>query len=373
MANVFGCVRFVYNKALKLRTDSFKDGKPINYAQSDKALTGWKKESELAFLRDVPSVPLQQSLRQLQTAFSNFFAKRAKYPTFKKKSAEQSASYVGHSIKLDSNKNLRIRGLGRLDVHWSREFESKPTTVTITKKPDGRYFVTLCLDGKKDKLPKTGKKIGIDLGVSRLATLSNGERIKNPKHLSKKLKKLARAQRILARRKKGSGRWNRQRIKVARIHSRIADSRKDALDKATTDIVRRFDVIAIEDLNLRVMVKNRKLSRAIFDAGMGMFRRMLEYKADWYGKEIRICDPFYPSSKRCSGCGFILEKLPLSVREWDCPECGKHHDRDENAAINILAGGQPASARGERVRPVLAKAKKGCARRNVNQSALCKS
>jgi putative transposase len=180
--------------------------------------------------------------------------------------------------------------------------------------------------------------------------------------------KLAGLQRVLSRRTKGSGRWHRQKLKVARFHTRIADARKDYLDKVTTELVRRFDVLCIEDLNVRGMIANDKLARSIGDVGFSAFRRMLEYKADWYGKQVKVVDRFFPSSKRCHCCGFMVEKQALSVREWDCPECKSHHDRDENAAKNILfAGGQPVKARGESVRPILASARNGGSRGSVNR------
>ena len=371
LAQTFGCVRVAYNSALRLRSDSFKDGKTINYNASSAALTEQKKSTAFAFLREVSCVPLQQALRHLQAAYSNFFAKRAKYPRFKRKHGAQSAEYTTSAFAWEpNNRNITIAKLGRLDVHWSKEFQSSPTTCTIIKDKSDRYFVTLTLDEDIQKLPRTGAQVGIDLGINRLATLSNGERIANPKHLGCNLEKLKRLQVVLARRKKGSGRWNRQRLKVAKLHAHVADSRKDWLDKVTTDLVRRFDVLAIEDLNVRGMVKNHCLARAISDVGMGTFRRMLEYKATWYGKEIRLCDRFYPSSKRCRHCGFVAAKLPLDIRDWTCPSCRAHHDRDENAAYNILAAGQAVTARGGQVRPVRASARKGTVRGNVNQPAL---
>ena len=234
----------------------------------------------------------------------------------------------------------------------------------------GRYFVSLCLDETVDAYPKTGKQVGIDLGIKHLATLSTGERIANPRHMAGKLAKLAKLQRTLARRKKGSSRWQRQRLKVARLHSRVANSRRDSLAKLTTDLVRRFDVISVEDLGVRSMTQNRKLARNISDVGMQSFRRMLTYKCVWHGRELRIVDRYFPSSKRCSGCGYLAEMLALDVRSWSCPQCSAGHDRDENAAKNILAAGLAATARGGRVRPKVAKAAFGGVRRSVNQPAL---
>jgi putative transposase len=210
--------------------------------------------------------------------------------------------------------------------------------------------VTLVLDEDIQPLPKTGLVVGVDLGINRLATLSNGERIHNPQHTRKFEKKLAKAQRILSRRKNGSGRWNTQRLKVARIHQHMSDSRNDHLNKVTTDLVRRFDVICVEDLNVRGMVKNHCLAKSISDAGFGQFGLNLKYKCEWYRKDFREIDRWYPSSKRCSSCGVIAAKMPLSVRSWVCTGCGVVHDRDDNAAKNIEQVGMARTAR-QRSRP----------------------
>jgi putative transposase len=378
LAKTFGCVRVAYNDALRFRTDSYKDGVPVNYNASSANLTASKKTPERAFLNEVSSVPLQQSLRHLQTAYSNFFAKRAKFPNFKSKHGKQSAEFTTSAFKWDAaNRNLTISKVGRLRVKWSREFTSSPTTVTITKDCGGRYFVTLCLDEVKHALPKTGRSVGIDLGISRLATLSDGTRIANPRHTAKNARKLAKLQRVLCRRKKGSNRYRLQKLKVARLQGRIADTRKDVLDKLTTRLVREFDVLCIEDLNVRGMVKLPTLAKHISCASFGAFRAMLEYKALWYGKEVRVADRFFPSSKRCSACGHIHPAMPLGVREFDCAECGTRHDRDENAAKNILnfaketsqttAGTAGSHGRGQHVRPKRAPARRGNAGRSVNQ------
>jgi putative transposase len=351
----------------------------MNYNDSSSALTAQKKLPEFAYLNEVSSVPLQQSLRHLQTAYSNFFAKRARFPRFRDKTGRQSAEYTTSGFKWDGqNKNLTVAKLGRLRVKWSRKFSSKPSTVTLIQNPDGRYFVTLTLDETIPHLPKTGKEVGIDLGISRLATLSNGERIPNPRHTVKRAAKLASLQRKLARKTKGSNRRKRAAIRVARCHAKIANSRKDTLDKLTTRLVREFDVIAIEDLNVRGMVKNRSLAKHISCASFGMFRQMLTYKCLWYGKELRLADRFFPSSKRCHCCGFTVAKLPLDVRNWTCPECGEVLDRDENAAKNIhkfakaTTGGHSGSnGRGERVRRKPASAGRRYVLRSVNQPALC--
>lgn len=368
LARVFGSCRYVYNWALRLRTDSYREGRTINYNKSSAALTELKRQPEHAWLGEVSCVPTQQSLRHLQTAFRNFFDKRTAYPGFKSRRGKQSAEYTKSAFKWDANRRvLKVAQLGRLKIRWSRFFTSSPTTATITKDCAGRYFVTLVLDEPKVVWPKTGKAVGVDLGINRLATLSTGERIPNPRYLNKYQKRLARAQRVLARRKKGSNRWKRQRLRVARIHAKIADSRADALHKATTNLVRRFDVICLEDLNVRGMVRNHCLARALSDASLGDFRRMVEYKADWYGKEVKYIDRFFPSSKRCSACGYILDSLPLSVRRWTCPECGAEHDRDENASTNILEAGHASTAQGGHIRRGAASATSRNVRRAANQ------
>lgn len=378
LAKTFGCVRVAYNDALRFRTDSYKEGVPVNYNASSANLTATKKTPERAFLNEVSCVPLQQSLRHLQTAYSNFFAKRAKFPSFKSKHGRQSAEFTTSAFKWDAvNRNLTLSKVGRLHVKWSREFTSAPTTVTITKDCAGRYFVTLCLDEVKHALPKTGRSVGIDLGISRLATLSDGTRIPNPRHTAKNAKRLARAQKVLARRKPESKRRERQRLRVAKIHSRISDTRKDTLDKLTARLVREFDVLCIEDLNVRGMVKLPTLAKHISCASFGIFRTMLEYKAVWHGKEIRVADRFFPSSKRCSACGHIHPAMPMGIREFNCVKCGTHHDRDENAAKNILnfaketsqttAGNAGSHGRGQHVRPKRAPARQGNAGRSVNQ------
>lgn len=378
----FGCARHAYNFALRLRTDSFKAGRLVNYNASSAAWTKHRNEAAFAWLTESSSVPQQQALRHLQTSFANFFAKRSKYPRFRSRHGKQSAEYTTNGFKWDAtNRNLTISKVGRLRVVWSREFTSTPSTVTITKDCAGRYFVSLCLDQpSKVALPKTGLQVGIDFGISRLATLSNGERIANPRHTARYAVKLARLQRILARRVKGSGRWQWQKFRVARHQAHIADSRKDCIDKLTTSLVRHFDVLAIEDLNVRGMIRNHSLAKHVACASFGQFRRMLEYKCQWYGKELRVADRFFPSSKRCSVCGHVHDKMPLGVRKFACMECGTQHDRDENAAKNILqfagasssttAGQAGSNGRGERVRRAKASASARSARRNVNQPAL---
>ena len=372
LAKTFGCVRYVYNRALALRKDAYAENKTkINYAQTSAILTEWKKEPDLHWLWEVSSVPLQQSLRHLQTAYTCFFAKRAAYPRFKSKRGQQSAEFTRSAFTWDGKQlNLTLAKMGHLRIRWSRQFASNPSTVTIIKDCAGRYFATLCLDETVAPLPKTGEDVGIDLGIGCLATLSTGERVPNPRHLQRSLAHLAKLQRTLAGRKKGGGRWRRQRLKVARLHAHVADSRRDLLAKLTTGLVRRFDLACIEDLDVGGMMDGRNRARQMSDVGMYAFRQMLTYKCAWYGRQLRVVDRYFPSSKRCSGCHHVLESLPLSVREWTCPNCGAFHDRDLNAAKNILSAGQAASARGGHVRPRATRVATGHARRSVNQPAL---
>ena len=280
LGKTFGCVRFVYNRALQLRKDRYAENKiSVSYGQTSAALTGWKKGADCTWLNEVSCVPLQQCLRHLQSAYRNFFAKRAGYPRFKSKHGEQGAEFTRSAFTWDGKQNnLRLAKIGHLRVRWSRQFRSEPSTVTITKNCAGQYFVTLCLDEQVDALPKTGESVGIDLGINRLATLSNGKYVANPRFLTEKLTKLRRFQRTLSRRRKGSGRWHRQRLRVAMLHRGVANSRKDHLAKLTTDLVRRYDVLCIEDLGVKSMMLNRKLSRCIADVGMYAFREMLTYK-----------------------------------------------------------------------------------------------
>lgn len=352
LSRVFGHSRFVYNWALQMRTDAWARGQRINYNQSSAALTVLKKTPEHAWLNDVSCVPLQQSLRNLQTAFSNFFTGQAKYPRFKTKRHKQSAEYTTSAFKY-ADGLLSLAKIGRLTVRWSRSFTSIPSTVTISQTPAGRYFVSLVLDEPWPSFPKTGQSVGVDLGINRLMTLSNGEKIGNPRYRRHYEVRLAKAQKLLSRKTKGSGRWNRQRIRVARIHEKIVNSRVDHLQKVTTDLVRRFDTIAMEDLHVRGMVRNGKLAKHLSDAMLGRAVSMVEYKCLRYGKRLVKVDRFFPSSKRCSQCGHIVEKLPLSMRSWICPVCQHHHDRDENAARNIenFAAGQVVNAHGAMVRP----------------------
>lgn len=334
-------------------------------------MTALKATPEHAWLNEVSSVCLQQALRDLQVAYSNFFDKRAAYPSFKRKEARQSANYTKHGFSFDTDRRvLKLAKIGAVKVKWSRDSIPHPSSVRLIRTASGKYFVSLVVETQAAPLPETGQSVGIDFGINRLATLSTGETVSNAKHGAKWQKRLAHYQRRMARGQKGSKRRAQLKRHVARIHEKIANSRTDALHKFSTDMVRRFDAIYIEDLNVRGMVKNHSLARALSDASLGQAARMLEEKAERYGKRVERIDRWFPSSKTCSGCGHIQERMPLDVRNWACPSCGARHDRDVNAAKNILAVGQTVTAHGGTVRRARAKAGERKPPRSANRQEI---
>ncbi|MGW8875998.1 RNA-guided endonuclease InsQ/TnpB family protein [Streptomyces mirabilis] len=354
LSRTFGCVRKVYNMALAARTEAWTRQERVNYNQTSAMLTAWKKTGELAYLNEVSSVPLQQALRHLQTAFANFFGKRAKYPRFKsRKKSRKSAEYTTSAFRFRDGE-LRLAKMSEpLRIVWSRPLPEgvSPSTVTVSQDAAGRWFVSmLCDDPGIRHLPATDAAVGIDAGLDHLLALSTGEKIANPRHERRDRAALAKAQRRLAKKEKGSANGIKARRKVARIHARIADRRRDSLHQITTRLVRENQTLVIEDLSVRNMVKNRKLARVISDAAWREFRGMLEYKANWYGREVIAVDRWFPSSKLCSACGTLQDKMPLNVRTWTCG-CGATHDRDVNAAKNLLAAGRAVAACGAGVRP----------------------
>ena len=355
LARTFGCARFAYNHMLRLRTDAwFKEQKRIDYHATSAALTALKKQPEFVWLNEVSSVPVQQALRHLQTAFANFFAKRARYPSFKRKDGPQSAEYTTSAFKWDG-KALKLAKMGTpLDVRFSRTIPraAKVTTVTVSKDAAGRYFVSMLCDDTVAPKPEAASRVGIDLGLTHFAILSTGEKVAAPNMFRQHEAKLAKLQRRLTKKQKGSARRAKAKRKVARLHAKVADARRDFLHKLSTRLINENQVIAIESLAVSNMQKNRCLAKSISDASWSEFVRQLEYKAQWYGRTLIGIDRWYPSSKRCSDCGYTVPKLPLSVREWVCPECGTTHDRDINAARNVLAAGLAVSAHRESVSPV---------------------
>ncbi len=356
LRRTMGSVRLVYNKALATRTEAwYKKQERIDYKQTSSLLTAWKKTDELDFLNEVSSVPLQQCLRHLQKAFASFWGKRAKYPRFKAKRNGGSAEFTKSAFRFRNGKLWLAKCQEPLNIVWSRflPFGSQPSTVTIKLDPSGRWFVSLLVDDQTiEPLPATHKKVGIDVGISSLITTSDGEKITNPKHFNRLYQKLRVAQKELIRKTKGSNNRHKARLKVAKIHAQIKDARTDFLHKLTTKLVKENSLIAIEDLAVRNLVRNHKLARSISDASWGEFFRQLEYKCQWYGRELVKIDRFFPSSKRCHHCGFVSDKLPLDIRSWDCPSCEtKGIDRDINAGQNILAAGLAVMVCGADIRP----------------------
>jgi putative transposase len=363
LRRTLGCTRLVYNRALAARTEAWYERQErVGYAQTSSLLTDWKKQDELDFLNEVSCVPLQQGLRHLQTAFTNFFAGRAQYPNFKKKRNGGSAEFTKSAFKWRDGKLFLAKSLEPLNIRWSRAIPegAEPSTVTVKLSPSGRWTVSLLVDIEVEPLPESPNAVGIDLGITSLIALSTGEHVANPKGFKVKRAKLRRAQKALSRKQKGSNNCYKARLKVAKVHAEISDARQDYLHKLTTRLVRENQTIAVEDLAVKNMVKNRKLALSISDASWGELVRQLEYKCDWYGRNFVKIDRWFPSSKRCAECGHIVDKLPLNIREWDCPKCGTHHDRDVNAAKNILAAGLAVKVCGANVRPERHKSDGSC-------------
>lgn len=345
LRRTLGCARLVYNRALAARFEAWTTGKKsLGYAQQSKDLTAWKKTPELMFLNDVSSVPLQQSLMHLQTAYSRFFKKISKYPAFKKKARGGSASFVKSAFRFEDGQLMLAKMDAPLDIRWSRPLPqgANPSTVTVSLDAAGRWHVSLlCDDPSVKPLPKLMTAVGIDVGITALATLSTGEKIVNPRHDAKEMTRKRKLSRRLAKKQKGSKNRYKAGLKLARLHAHVADRRRDHLHKLSSKLVHENQVIVVEDLNVSGMVKNHKLARVISDASWRMLFTFLDYKSEWRGRTFLKVDRFFPSSKTCHCCGFVMEKLPLDVRSWMCPNplCGVIHDRDENAAHNILAAG----------------------------------
>lgn len=362
LSRTFGCVRYVYNRALAERTRAwYTEQRRISYADTSAMLTAWKQTADAGFLAEVSSVPLQQTLRHLQTAFAAFWEKRARYPVFKsRKRGHASAEYTRSAFRYRDGRVTLAKMTGPLNIRWSRPLpeRARPSTVTVSRDQAGRWHVSLLVEETIRPLdpavdPTTGevREVGLDAGITALATLSSGEKVTNPRHEGRDRNRLAKAQKNLARKAKGSKNRAKARLAVARIHARIADRRRDHLHKLTTRLVRENQTVMIEDLYVRGMLANHTLARAVSDAAWGDLRRMLEYKCGWYGRDLVVVDRFFPSSKTCSQCGHLADRMPLGVRDWTCPTCGAAHDRDVNAARNILAAGRAAAACGAGVRP----------------------
>ena len=341
LAKHFGCTRFVYNYFLNQRQEQYRlTGKSDNFYAECKSLTELKKQEETAWLSEVNAQSLQFALRCLDASYSSFFKKKTKFPRFKSKRTKNSFTAPQRATLVDNKLFInKFREGIRCRVH--REVKGTIGKVTISKTTSGKYFASVCTEEEYvTPLVKTNKSVGLDLGLKDLLTTSEGDRFTNNHYTKEYERKLASAQRHLSRKKKGSRGYENQRLKVARLHEKISNSRADYLHKCSISLVRRYDIICIEDLNVKGMIKNHHLAKSISDASWGKFIVILTYKAEWHGKKVVKIDRFFPSSQMCNVCGHINKQTKdLSVREWECPSCHSHHNRDVNAAINILRVG----------------------------------
>jgi putative transposase len=351
----FGSVRYVYNRALAERSRAWtQEQRRVTFAETCRMLTRWKNDPDTAWLYQVSNVALQQGLQHLQNAYVSFWAKRAKYPAFKsKRKSRASATFTTSGFRYRDGQVWLAKTSEPLAIVWSRPLPegAEPSTVTVSRDAAGRWHISILAGCPIQTLPPAASAVGVDAGIMSLVTLSTGEKVTNPRHERRDRVRLALAQRRMAKKQKGSANRARARVKVARVHARITDRRRDHLHNLSTRIIRENQTVIIEDLPVRNMVRNHSLARAISDASWAELRRQLEYKAGWYGRTVIAVDRFYPSSKTCSVCGVITAKLPLNIREWTCAACGTFHDRDVNAAKVIRAEGLSVQACGDGVRP----------------------
>ena len=354
----FGCSRFVYNKFLFDRQEQYRlTGKSDSYYKQAKLLTELKKDKNFKWLKEVNSQTLQQSLRHLESAYTNFFQGRAKFPVFKKKKSKNSFT-VPQNIKFKNSKLYIPKFKDGIKVVEHRQLQGKILFATISKTPTNKYFVSITVKQDYNSKEPTNKEIGIDLGIKDLVITSNGDKYKNHKFTQKYAKKLKQAQQHLSRKTKGSKRFEKQRLKVALIHEKITNCRSDVLHKISHKLVMQNDVVYLENLNIKGLSRSN-LSKSVNDCSWGELTRQLHYKGDWDDTYIHEINRFYPSSKTCHKCGYKFDRLTLDIREWDCPVCKAHHDRDINAAINILLEGKRELSagtvdytNGEDVRPI---------------------
>jgi len=354
----FGSIRFAYNYFLNERKKEYETNKnTINYYDNAKSLTELKKQEEYSWLNEINSQSLQDSLKNLETAYKNFFRFKKGFPKFKSKHTRNSFC-VPQFVKLDNGKLKIPKFKVPIDLILSRSFTGIIKQCTISKTPTNEYFVSILVETEHNKLEKTGKSIGIDLGLKDFVITSDGYRYKNNRYTKTYAKKLKEHQQHLSRKTKGSNRYQKQKLKVATIHKKITNSRLDNLHKVSTELIKKYDLIVLEDLNIKGMIKNNKLSKHIADASWSKFIELLTYKAEWNDKKIVKIDRFFPSSKTCNSCGYINQNLKLDMRDWTCPSCNTKLDRDLNASVNILnegykliSSGTDDYRRGDKIRP----------------------
>jgi len=370
LAKSFGCARLVYNRFLALRNQAYRDHKMnVSFQDACFLLTLDKQKDELAFLKEVSNAVLQQSLRNADAAYQNFFKKKAKYPKFKSKWNRQSIRFLPNAFVYDGKYSITLAKMDSpLKIKWSRTIPrgAKVKSVTVSKEPSGRYFISfLCEDSVAQKL-KTDKTIGLDWGLKDFITTSDGEKVISPKHYRQAEQRLKFLQRELSRKSKGSNNRQKARVKVAKAHAKVANQRKDFLHKLSSSIVHENQVICIEDIAVKNLSRNLHLSKSITDSGWGEFVRQLEYKSQWGGRTLVKVGRFFPSSKTCSTCGCIKDHLDLSERNWTCSDCGVVHNRDFNASVNIKAEGTAVLARGE-------ESSGSSAVRHLSETSLCEA
>ncbi|MDJ0717719.1 MAG: RNA-guided endonuclease TnpB family protein [Prochloraceae cyanobacterium] len=355
LAKAFGCARVVWNDALWLYKKASLKGQTTPKNVDKQVITQAKKTIERCWLSEVSNIVLQQSFRDLQQAWNNYFSslkgkrkgKKVGKPKFKKKQSRQAIRFRKGGFSVHST-SVKLAKIGHIPILYSRPLPSAPSSVTIIKDTADRYFASFVVEINPEQLPKTDKSVGIDLGLTYFAILSDGEKIENPRLHKKMLRRIKKANRRLSKAKKDSNRRTRRQLRLAKLHAKVKDSRNDFLQKLSTRLVRENQAIAIEDLNVSGLVKNRKLSRAISDAGWYSFRSLLDAKCEKYNRDFFVIDRWEATSQKCSACGFHGGKKELNVRAWTCLHCGKQHDRDINAAKNIKAAGGLSEAKNGR-------------------------